>query len=181
MMKPAESRGFALPAVIAGLLLLGALATAGLLVAAQVARIGRAARDGVHALYAAEAGLANARACWPASAVATLGPGDALHQEPLTLANGDVALVRIERIDDASEPALARFLVHAYGRPRRTPTAGRHLVFGLSLRSPDTLSAGPPAPPPPPRYEPCNAGEESAEPGVLLTPLPERPWLELYW
>lgn len=180
MTTPVAPRGFALPAVIAGLLLLGALTTAAYLVAAQVARIGRAALDGVHALYAAEAGLAAARACWPGSAVAALGPGDALHFAPPPLANGDVALVRIERIDDASEPALARFLIHAYGRPRRTPTAARHLVLALDLRSPESLPAGTPAQPLP-RYDPCIPQEEPADSGPFPKPLPERPWLELYW
>lgn len=177
MTAPIAARGFALPAVIAGLLLLGALATAAFLVGAQVATIGRAAREGVHALYAAEAGLAAARACWPLSAAASLAPGDQIALDPLTLANGDVALVRIERVDDAAEPALATFLVHSFGRPRRAPTAGRHLLLALQTRAlPRDSSA-----PPPPRYEPCNPQEEPRDSGVFLRPLPERPWVALYW
>jgi hypothetical protein len=176
-MTPAGSQGFALPAVIAGLLLLGALVTAGYVVGAQVGRIGRAGLDGVHAFYAAEAGLAAARACWPDSAVAALGPGDVHHLEPVTLANGDVAHVHIERIDDAADTSLARFLLHAYGRPRRTPSAARHLLLALHSRLPalDSTAA------PPPRYEPCKPGEESAGRRAYPTPLPERPWVELYW
>lgn len=130
--------GFALPAVIFAMLLLGTLAAAAALVALDVARMGRAAREGVHALYAAEAGLANVRARWPDSIVATLAPGETVTLDPVTLANGDVAEVRIERIDDAATPTLARLLVHSYGRARRAPHAGRHLAFALTLRSSDT-------------------------------------------
>jgi hypothetical protein len=125
--------------VIVAMLLLGALAAAACLVAAQVARIGRAAREGVHALYAAEAGLASALALWPDSVVAGLAPGETVTLDPVVLANGDRALLRVERIDDARSPALARLLLHAYGRARTAPHAGRHLVIALTRRPAETV------------------------------------------
>ena len=63
--------GFALPAVLLALVVVGALVTAGFYMAMQEIRIGMASRNAVHAFYAAENALSDARATWNTSAMLT--------------------------------------------------------------------------------------------------------------
>ena len=76
--RPADRRGFVLPAVIFALAIMGVLAVAALRTADDERRATRALRESGGALYAAEAGLRRTLGAWPTSAVQALKPGDSL-------------------------------------------------------------------------------------------------------
>lgn len=135
-MRGRDARGFALVAAIVALVVVGALAAAGHLLSVQAYRFGRATLEAGGALYAAELGLAEAVAAWPDSAARALRPGETAVVRDGPLPNGDAVRVVLERIDDGSHPALERYLVHSFGRPRALTGAARHLAFALELRWP---------------------------------------------
>jgi hypothetical protein len=79
--KLVERRGFVMPVVIFGLVLMSAVAVAALLTAGDEVMSARAQRESSTAFYAAEAGLHEVYAHWDSlvgTAVADLGPSDSL-------------------------------------------------------------------------------------------------------
>jgi len=67
-----RDRGFALPAAIGALVIVGVLVTAGFYMARQEVRIGVASQKGAEAFYLAEYGLAEVMDSWNASRMAAL-------------------------------------------------------------------------------------------------------------
>ncbi len=163
-MNAQHSDGFALAAVVVAVAVVGFLVSAGYFASVEARRLGRATVQGQHALYAAESGLADAIARWEESWSA-LPPGGDASTPPRELPNGDRFVLRVERTDDASAPALRTYLIHSYGRARGSPEAARHLALAVALRTPVGSDSG--AEPP---------GADSPIP----RPLPGRPWAELF-
>ncbi|MGD2215253.1 MAG: hypothetical protein PVJ64_00800 [Gemmatimonadales bacterium] len=101
-----DERGFVLPVVVFGLMLMGTMTVAALLTAGDEARSGRAMREATGAFYAAEAGLNWVYANWDTvkADVDTLSGGNHIDLGWRTLDNGDSYRAVIYRWDEGTQP-----------------------------------------------------------------------------
>ncbi|UCC71307.1 MAG: hypothetical protein JSV86_13045, partial [Gemmatimonadota bacterium] len=102
----ANRRGFVLPVIVFGLMLMGTMTVAALLTADDESRSGRAMREASGAFYAAEAGLNWVYANWDTvkADVDTLSGGSSVDLGWRTLDNGDGYRAVIYRWDEGAQP-----------------------------------------------------------------------------
>ncbi|NIN71657.1 MAG: hypothetical protein GTO46_06950 [Gemmatimonadetes bacterium] len=101
-----DRRGFVLPVIVFGLMLMGAMTVAALLTAGDEGRSGRAMREATGAFYAAEAGLNWVYANWDTvkADVDTLSGGSSFDLGWRSLDNGDSYRAVIHRWDEGGQP-----------------------------------------------------------------------------
>jgi hypothetical protein len=130
-------RGFVLPLVIFGLVIMSAVAVAALLAAGDENLSSRAMRESSTAFYAAEAGLHETYAKWDLidTLVVQLDPGETLELPWRELNSGSKYRARVWRIDNGVQPL---FTLTVEGRGPGYQGGMRTLSF--------TLTSGPAAP-----------------------------------
>jgi hypothetical protein len=101
-----DRRGFVLPVIIFGLLLMGTMTVAALLTASDESRSGRAMREATEAFYAAEAGLNQVYAEWDSikAAVDTMVGGSTLDLGWRATAGGGRYHAVVYRWDEGVQP-----------------------------------------------------------------------------
>jgi hypothetical protein len=128
-------RGVAAILAVVALVVMGALVTGGLVVAARQARIGYGEAKVAAAFYAAESGLSATFAAWDPGAATTLAPGTTRPAWTGRLATGDAFDAWLTRLDDGANDRHAFYLLTSTGRAHGAFGGLRQL--GLLLRSPD--------------------------------------------
>ncbi len=130
--KLVERRGFVMPVIIFGLVLMSAAAVAALLMAGDEHRSSRAMREASSAFYAAEAGLHEVYANWDSlvgTAVADLGPSDSLVLPWRDLDGGAQYRAVVYRWDVGDQPM---YTLEVEGRGPGVLSGQRKLSFALT-------------------------------------------------
>ena len=125
-----NQRGFVLPVVLLGLVILSTLAVAALLTSSDELLASRAMRISTSAFYAAEAGLHETYATWSSyPAIDSIAPGDSLDLGWQTLGNGTSYRAVVHRWHAGDEPL---YQVVVEGRGRSGTRGARTLSFALT-------------------------------------------------
>jgi len=139
-----ERRGFVLPVIVFGLLVMSTMAVAMLLTSSDENRSARAMREGSAAFYAAEAGLNQVYANWDSAfhaQVDSIAPGDSLVLDWTALTGGSQYRAVVHRWHDSGQPVY-ELTVEGRGPGAQSgqrmlsymltadATAGYHLQFG---------------------------------------------------
>ena len=130
--KLLERRGFVMPVIIFGLVLMSAAAVAALLIAGDEHRSSRAMREASSAFYAAEAGLNEVYAGWDSvlgTAVADLGPGDSLALPWREFDSGARYRAVVRRWDAGDQPVYS---LEVEGRGPGVLSGQRRLSYALT-------------------------------------------------
>jgi hypothetical protein len=130
--QPVERRGFVMPVVIFGLVLMSAAAVAALLMAGDEHRSSRAMREASSAFYAAEAGLHEVYAHWDSlvgPGLADLGPADSLMLDWRELDGGARYRAVVYRWDVGDQPVYS---LEVEGRGPGELSGQRKLSFALT-------------------------------------------------
>ncbi len=127
-----NQRGFVLPVVLFGLVIMSTLAVAAMLNSSDEFLSSRAMRTSRAAFYAAEAGLHEIYATWDTwqPAIDSLAPGDSLDMGWRTLDNGASYRGVLQRWDNGGQP-MYRVAVEG----RSVGSAGAQKTLSLSLTS----------------------------------------------
>ncbi len=128
-----ERRGFVMPVVIFGLVLMSAVAVAALMTAGDELTSSQAMRDGSMAFYAAEAGLNEVYAIWAGidSSISLLDPGETKTLDWRDVASGGKYQATVVRWDTggSSQPM---FTLTVEGRGRGILAGRRLLSYSLT-------------------------------------------------
>ena len=126
-----NQRGFVLPMVMFGLVIMTTLAVVAMLNSSDELLSSRAMRTSSAAFYAAEAGMHETYAKWDSySGIDSIAPGDSLDLGWQTLANGASYRAVVHRWDGGDSPA---YQVQVEGRS--AGSAGAQKTLSLSLTS----------------------------------------------
>ncbi len=125
-----NQRGFVLPMVMFGLVIMTTLAVVAMLNSSDELLSSRAMRTSSAAFYAAEAGLHETYAKWDSySGIDSIAPGDSLDLGWQTLANGASYRAVVHRWDAGDSPA---YQVQVEGRSAGSAAAQKTLSFSLT-------------------------------------------------
>jgi hypothetical protein len=128
-----DRRGFVLPMVVFGLMLMSTMAVVAMLTAGDEQRSSNAMRESSAAYYAAEAGLQQTYAQWDSfqAAVDTLPPGDTLDLGWQTLSGGSSYRPMIMRLDNEGG-GQAIYVLMAEGRGPGALSGQRRLSWAIT-------------------------------------------------
>lgn len=130
----AGRRGFAMPAVIVALVIMGTLGVAAIMTSSDDTRSSRALRESGEAFYAAEAGLSDAWSTWNKTQVGALNEGESLDLGWKTLDNGTTYRAQVTRTDNGNN-TQAVYWLRVEGRGADPQSGQRTLSLYLTLRT----------------------------------------------
>ena len=123
-----QSRGFALPVAVFVMMVVSLLALNGLYVARNNATANTAARRGMKALYAADAGATRVLATLDTTTLGALNPGDSLDLGWRTLPDGSTYRTVVLRVDGGLVGTTPLYRLRTIGRPGAGTVAQREIV-----------------------------------------------------